>query len=298
MENIYEKPSQYRISTITSTGSLGVSSIDLNILYSGLSIINDDINDGIVYIEYGNKKDTTIYKGFSKKFLINRRKHAVNKRFDNQLTVIYRYTQNNIISNLNIKIFKNGNLQITGIKNINQGKIVIDNLIVLISENKKLDNHNLLINTNYKIRLINSDFKVGFEINRDNLYKILRFEYNIVCSYEPVIYPGVKLQYFWNKNNHLQDGICYCEKNCIDGKGNGITSCKKITIAIFQSGCIIITGAFNIQQIDDAYQFINNILYNNISRIEKKQIIHLPEKKEKRKIVILYKSQIKQINDF
>ena len=45
--------------------------------------------------------------------------------------------------------------------------------------------------------------------------------------------------------------------------------CRKITISIFQSGKIIITGAREQTQIDDAYHFITGILrkyFNEVGR--------------------------------
>jgi TATA-box binding protein (TBP) (component of TFIID and TFIIIB) len=44
-------------------------------------------------------------------------------------------------------------------------------------------------------------------------------------------------------------------------------SCVQITISIFQSGSIIITGAKNIEQIMNAYQFINNIIKSEFNFI-------------------------------
>ena len=56
----------------------------------------------------------------------------------------------------------------------------------------------------------------------------------------------------------VNNGICNCDEICT-GKGlNG--SCKKITIAVFNSGKIIITGGRNYKQCKEAYEFINKIL--------------------------------------
>ena len=56
-------------------------------------------------------------------------------------------------------------------------------------------------------------------------------------------------------------GKCYCDIYCNGkGRGNGNGDCKKITISMFQSGSIIITGARNMDQINLSYKFINNIL--------------------------------------
>jgi hypothetical protein len=61
-----------------------------------------------------------------------------------------------------------------------------------------------------------------------------------------------------------------CHKPC-DGKGNGKGDgdCKKITIAAFQSGSVIITGAKNMRHIQDAYRFINKVITDNFDLIQK-----------------------------
>jgi len=120
--------------------------------------------------------------------------------------------------------------------------------------------------------LINSDFNINFKIKRNILHSILRDNYQIVSRYEPGIYPGVNNKYYWNTNNlHTPlEGRCMCQKPC-DGKGNGNGDgdCKKITIAAFQSGSVIITGANNMNHIKDAYRFINKVIKDNFDLIQK-----------------------------
>lgn len=120
--------------------------------------------------------------------------------------------------------------------------------------------------------LINSDFNINFKIKRNILHSILRDNYHIVSRYEPGIYPGVNNKYYWNeKNLHTPtEGRCVCSKIC-DGKGNGNGEgdCKKITIAAFQSGSVIITGAKNMRHINDAYRFINQVIKDNFDLIQK-----------------------------
>ena len=271
----------YRISTITATGSIGVE-INLDLLFDELCVViehkgvgktpNNTI--GFVYTEYGRKKSTTYYIGIAKKYATHNSKASGVKRFDNQLTVIYKYNEDSLI---NIKVFKNGNIQMTGVKDTSDGKSMIDiliNAIKCIESNCGcciVNNVEDLQNMKYKIALINSDFKVDFEVKRDKLHNVLKKEYNIRCSFEPCIYPGVKIQYFWNSANQGNDGVCKCSKACILGKGDGSgdRDCKKITIAVFQSGCVIITGAQTTQQIDDTYDYICNILFEHKEYIEK-----------------------------
>jgi TATA-box binding protein (TBP) (component of TFIID and TFIIIB) len=242
---------RYRISTITAIGAVN-SEVDLDkffdyinclIIEGGVSKTPENIF-GLVYAEFGKRRSSTYYTGFSKKFLAQRKKDPVSKRFDNQLTIIYKYNEETV---MNIKVFKNGNIQITGVKNICDGQKMIDILVehLKVKGEEIAKTPNMLKTINYKVALINSDFKVDFEIKRDKLYSTIINHYDNKCSFEPCIYPGVKIQYFWNTINRSKNGVCICNEDCYIGKGegDGQSDCKKITIAVFQSGCIIITGA-------------------------------------------------------
>ena len=130
--------------------------------------------------------------------------------------------------------------------------------------------------------MINTDFKSftdntmqhKFLIRRKILHKILINDvYNNKCSFEPGRYHGVKLEYFWNSNKEKLDGICNCSKHCFGkGSGKGENNCKKITIAIFESGSVLITGGISFEQIDEAYKYITNILNVHKSEIQKSDL--------------------------
>jgi TATA-box binding protein (TBP) (component of TFIID and TFIIIB) len=294
-----EKTFPYRISTITATGSVNTE-LNLDVFYDEITIVDED-QKGVVYAEYGKKKSETVYKGFAKKFLVNKRKEVkTTKRFDNQVTIIYRLfdDQGKNPNTLNIKCFRNGNVQITGIKYINQGHDMVDALIDMLRSIQSrqpsiVKDASLLKNNDYRVRLINSDFKIGFDIKREWFYKMFMTNYNNECSFEPCIYPGVKIQYFWNAVSKCKNGLCPCENECIVGKGNGCGdgNCKRITIAIFQSGCVIITGAQNYEQINDAYKFISTVLLRHRNEIEKKVVKSDVDTKEK-KIILINKKNI------
>ncbi len=296
-------PTPYRISTITATGSIGTN-INLDILYDCL-VINDSNNSNnsnsslsnLMYIEYGKKKSETIFKGQTKKSLTRRVKEP-KKRFDNQVTIVFAMETFNCT--LNMKIFKNGNIQITGIKDVENGARSIDLLVDIINDIYKKQNKSIvtdikaLKNENYKIRLINTDYKVGFVLKRDVLHRLIKTELGLICNYEPVIYPGVKIHYFYNVINKKK-GICECPIHCGNkksGEGDGLNSCKKITVAIFQSGCIIITGSQSIEQIKECYNYINNILFKYRPLIEKDNIKPQLGKSNLGKKVLVLKSSI------
>ena len=77
------------------------------------------------------------------------------------------------------------------------------------------------------------------------------------------MYPGVNIKYYFNSiNNH--NGVCKCINKC---NGKGKNCCKKITIAVFNSGKIIITGGQSYEHLNIAYDFINQIINNNKSEL-------------------------------
>ena len=295
---------EYRISTITAIAKIN-SLINLEELYKIIKIDdkqtlyydNDDlvsknILNNISFIEYGKTKDVSNSKGINpkqdKKNRYKKKKKKM-KRFDNQLTLIVNIN-NNII---NMKIFKNGRIQMTGLKDIDNGPKAIEIIMKVIKDLSIIKNSNIfnlienddestdVINTDvintelkyddYKICLINSDFRFNHKVKRNKLYEFIVNNTELVCSYEPCIYPGVKLQYFYNKK---LDGICRCSDVYCSNKNKNST-CVKITIAVFESGCTIITGAKSLKQVNAAYTFIKNLLSSNISHFKKIDIEHL-----------------------
>lgn len=133
---------------------------------------------------------------------------------------------------------------------------------------------------NIKIELINSDYTTNFMINNTKLNIIVKQKYKAFSSYEPNEYPGVKNKFFWNeKNINGNQGKCDCIPKCIERGKKSI--CTQITISVFQSGSVIITGAKSIQQIKDAYKYINNIFKDNYKDIYCKQQLKAGDSQEK-----------------
>ena len=260
----YPEPTEIRISTMTIISNLN-SIINIEDLFELLELddnIKNDIYPRIEFLKYGGDK----IKGNTK---INKKKKNKKNYFQNQITICILLDIN---KKINMKLFKNGKIQLTGIKDIN---IINNGCNYIFDIIRKFNEKNSIIedtskfnyiNDNYDIVLINSDFKVNYLLNRDNIFKLL-INMNFFVIFEPDIYPGVNLKYFINSNNKNK-GICNCTEKC-NGKGNGVGdgNCKRITIAIFQSGSIIITGSKNFNQIDICFEFINKLLKNNFYNI-------------------------------
>ena len=254
-------PSPYRISTITVTGSINTHVL----LQSMYNVLSTNTPKEISYLEFGKNKHDLQSTGTNVKYTKKKMRKTQSNRFDNQLTNVMMLND----KKYNIKLFKNGNVQMTGVKSVDGGNQAIERLIEII-KNEYIRDESIVLdiskmeNLNYRVRLINSDFKVNFQIRLDYLYKIITQEYKINCSYEPCIYPGAKIEYYYPNN-----GFCKCTTFCT-GKSE---ICKKITIAVFQSGCIIITGANKIEHIEIAYKFICDILSTNMKRVQRNKLV-------------------------
>ena len=279
--------SNYRVSTITCNADIGNNiNMDLSILFDNINIKEND--QSFIWIQY-LKEGYSNSKGIYPKKKRKSKKNSTKKnRFDNQVTVIYKICENYMP---NVKIFKNGNIQLTGIRKFDDTVIIVNKII---DEIKKIYNENnkILLKTddidrinfsNFKVRMINTDFKVfinkelteNYHIRRKELHKLLiNDEYKNKCSFQPGIYQGVKLEFFWNITNKLNDGLCHCDLHCF-GKGTGceINNCKKVTVAIFESGSILITGGISFNQIDDTYKYICDILIKHESIIRKPNLL-------------------------
>jgi TATA-box binding protein (TBP) (component of TFIID and TFIIIB) len=284
--------SPYRVSTITCNANIGENvNIDLKLLFKNIHI--SDENNHFIWIQY-LKEDIENTRGIYPK---KQRKTKANlqkkNRFDNQITVIYKFNKTYFP---NIKIFKNGNIQLTGIKDFDHTKIIVNNIISEIKRIYQFDT-NILISSdggdsvdnllfqNFKVRMINTDFKIYEDIDMEDRFSIKRRElhniligdtYNNKSSFQPGVYQGVKLEYYWNTKNKEKNGICRCDSNCF-GKQSGIGdgNCKKVTIAIFESGSILITGGITFEQVTDAYNYICKIISDNTSTIKKQVAIDL-----------------------
>lgn len=293
-EEIYFTP--YRVSTITCNANIGDDiNLDLNTLFQNIKIENE--KNKFIWIQFLKEKEESSRGVYPKKK--RKTKSEGKNRFDNQITTIFKFDDNYMP---NVKIFKNGNIQLTGIKDISHPEKIIMEIITNIQMiYNEIDKNILTVEEgddnildrlcykNFKIRMINTDFKIfenkemkeKFCIKRKDLHNILIGDkYNNKSSFQPGIYQGVKLEFFWNKEikrgNGVNNGICTCTVNCFgknSGDGNG--NCKKVTIAIFESGSILITGGITFEQVDDAYTYICQIIKENQKKIKKQLTIDL-----------------------
>jgi len=214
-------------------------------------------------------------------------KDTSKNHFYNQITVVMRvdhgnYNDLDFVRKINLKLFKNGSFQMSGCKTIKGVNIVFNKLIYKlkeikakkmedgkINEIKFIDNHDKITVTDFKIDMINSNYKVNMQIDRDKLYNLL-LKKKIKSSYEPCIRACVIIKYTPIKENPAQ---------------------KEVSIFIFKKGNIIITGARSRSQIISAYDYMNDILLTHTDDIIKKD-----EQEEEDLILDIYKDIMKDVD--
>jgi len=153
---------------------------------------------------------------------------------------------------------------------------------------------------NLKICMINSDFSFFFYIKSNVLRDLLTDKYHVDSSYGVQGYNAVKSQYKWNPQytNSNYPGMCQCSTLCFT-KTKSKNKCKIITISVFQNGNAIITGATDLNQLQEAHKFIVKIVRDNYNELQKKEPYTSRKKvvsgrtniKNKKRTVILLKKK-------
>ncbi len=204
--------------------------------------------------------------GFSARDILTKRRVS-DKTFFNQSTIVIRKLREvgGDFKEVNVKLFANGGFQMTGVTTEEFSRDVINWMIVRVNALPEPVTTVPLELKKFAVQLLNSDYKMNAFAKRAELHKILCEQYHLSSTLETTIYQGVNTKYYYNEDNGKvisgKKGICHCPKFC-SGQGDGSTigTCKKITIAVFQTGSIIITGARTRKQLDEAYDYMNDIM--------------------------------------
>ncbi|GAJ14536.1 unnamed protein product, partial [marine sediment metagenome] len=140
-----------RISTMTAICSINLN-IDLGILYEYIDLSNDSYP----YVKSCQYGTDNIKGDFKKKKTKRKKKPVTAKRnyFQNQATLIIVISEERKV---NLKIFRNGKIQMTGLKSKDEGIVACEKLIDEITRISKIDEK---ISGDQKIESIISDFSI------------------------------------------------------------------------------------------------------------------------------------------
>ena len=185
--------------------------------------------------------------GISKKDLLYTRSKD-KSAFYNCFVVTLRIKNNNTFKEFHVKIFNTGKLEIPGLQDDESLNNIINKIITVLTDITH-ENINFIKEKTENV-LINSNFNCGFYINRENLFNILRYKYNINTNYDSCSYPGIQCVYY-HKNNDNEN-----------------INNSKISFMIFRTGSILIVGKCEEEILNIVYNYIKNILkdeYNSIA---------------------------------
>ena len=199
--------------------------------------------------------------GISKKDILSYRSKK-KSAFYNCFVLILRLKVQEIFKEFHVKIFNTGKLEIPGIQNddvfIQILDLVIDILKPLVDKNIEY------FKDNCETVLINSNFNCGFYINRDVLYEVLKYKYNIQCIFDSCTYPGIQCKFYYNPDidNNKQTGSQISKENM-----NLYKNVKEVSFMIFRTGSVLIVGKCDEYVLILIYEFLKNILMNEFHLI-------------------------------
>ena len=262
-EMMFNLPLGVSISTMCAKCKLGCElNIDNIKKYLTLSL------DDILTVKINNEDMRTLMEEKKKKRRTRRTVKPTSNPFYNQITVVIRiyegaFTNIHDEPKINLKLFKNGSVQISGLKNIEFANRALNKLIYCLSQIKGKMNNNIIEEIKYvndcsklgisdfEIYMINSNYMVNLMIDRSKLYLLLLMK-KIKASYEKCVRACVNIKYVPPIHNNEE---------------------KDVSVFIFEKGNIIITGARNFHHVVSTYNYINNILLSHIDDIIKKDDI-------------------------
>ena len=289
-------PEGIRISTMCATCKLNTT-LNIQNIEKYLQLNPDDIltvkmNDDRKRTLLSNKevikekKPKKIPKSKKNDIKPKKEKNQNKNCFYNQITVVVRINHGvvddiNKVPKINMKLFKNGSVQMSGCKTIDGVNIALNKIINKLKEVKaKIDNNkiyeikfiddsNNIGIKNFKIAMINSNYQVNMQIDRAKLYNLL-IKKKIKCTYEPCIRACVIVKYVPEMDNELL---------------------KEVSIFVFQKGNIILAASRTKNQLIAAYNYVNNILLTHSEEIIKKN-----EKDEEQLILDIYNDIMKEVD--
>lgn len=264
--NLEKLPDDLNISTMTITCNL-----DTLIDIQNVGRYMDLAFGQVVCVKYG--PNNSIVRSLIKLKKKKKTTKKNRKNFYNQATVIIAVADKRTV---NVKVFKNGAIQMTGCKSYENFTTSMQTLCNALKKkkavydkvSKKIISRDFVTNYdkvnvdnifNVRIRMINSNFDIGFLVNRKILNEIM-LKKGVKSSFEPSIHSSTIIKYLYNDKDI-------------------------ISIFVFESGSIIITGAKKREHLIEAYKYITTQLYENYDKIVKTDIENFLERDDIQELI-------------
>lgn len=295
-QNFSNIPYDVNISAATITCQLPML---INVENIGLYF--DKFDSVIVGKKYGTRVINNLVSVKRMK-MMKKKKKKIKKNFFNQVSIIVRtctlmglkpeeVSLKDSLKTVNIKLFSNGSLQMTGCKhlsNINKSleilfeklkevKVILNESLEYIEKSfvEDIDKLYLKYIRNFCIQMINTNFNMDFQINRTILYDLLvnktiddykKDNDNLIkanINQLDILLKDLNLDVTFDPIIHACVNIKYYLKT---------NKTKTISIFVFESGSITIAGANSSDEILEVYDFINKFILINYNKLSTKNI--------------------------
>ena len=188
--------------------------------------------------------------GLSKKDILTTRAKK-KSAFYNCFVAILRIKHNDIFKEIHMKVFNTGKLEIPGI----QDNVLLDKALdYLVTTLNLFTSDKITVNPSRETVLINSNFNCNYFIDREKLFNILKYKYNINCSFDSCSYPGIQSKCYYNEK---EDKI----------ETNETKNSTSISFMIFRTGSVLIVGKSEEYIIRKVYRYLIDIFKNEYDEI-------------------------------
>ncbi len=197
--------------------------------------------------------------GISKKDLLSYRCKK-KSAFYNCFVLILRMKIADNFKEFHVKVFNTGKLEIPGVQNETTFQLILQEVINTLQP--YVDSKLQYKEDSEETVLINSNFNCGYFINREALYELLKFKYNIQAIYDPCPYPGIQCKFYYNPDVEVQTGCKISEENKELYK-----NVKEVSFMPFRTGSVLIVGNCNETILMCVYNFLKDIFTNEYKNI-------------------------------
>jgi TATA-box binding protein (TBP) (component of TFIID and TFIIIB) len=216
---------------------------DINMKKANYKYVTENIiyNSEHVHLRDNSFKDVRkVSIGISKKDIMSYRSKE-KSAFYNCFVVNLRIKHKENFKEVHVKVFNTGKLEIPGIQCEKFFEIVKSKILETLAPYMSIavffdiDKEETV--------LVNSNFHCGYYINRDKLFDILKYKYNIQASYDPCSYPGIQCKYMKpDKTNY-------------------------ISFMIFRTGSVLIVGKCDDIMLNEVYEYLKKLLHDEYATI-------------------------------
>lgn len=191
--------------------------------------------------------------------------HIPDKRFVNSTIVKYHKEGQNRKA---IKVFSNGKLHITGARSA--GEALDDAQIISRIIDVAMDLEDGTVKpTQFELQMLNSNFKGEIALNLDTLRSLLEREY-----------PGQAHAPKYDKEHHAAVRFQYRPaKTFLAPKGRKHMAPAEVTVLMFMSGCVLMTGVKHPIHVKESYRFVSTILAKHADELRVTNYVGTKRKK-------------------